>query len=183
MINIYQSAVWRQGGGMMPWEPFLERVVQPMSKSEQRKKERCMWTQLSGEYIINFISLLIISISEAKSHKWWLFKMFAEEATMRVEHFLSEYPSPAFINVFSPHRKLTRCLVESFGERRVSSYIHGGNYLKVSKLSTYMRTPNFFKKSHVWDWPKISSCQAEIVRKKGKSLLNDPLFNKVPSHL
>ena len=40
MINIYQSAVWRQGGGMMPWEPFLERVVQPMSKSEQRKKER-----------------------------------------------------------------------------------------------------------------------------------------------
>ena len=143
----------------------------------------CMWTQLSGEYIINFISLLIISISEAKSHKWWLSKMFAQEATMRVEHFLSEYPSPAFINVFSPHRKLTRCLVESFGERRVSSYIHGGNYLKVSKLSTYMRTPNFFKKSHVWDWPKISSCQAEIVRKKGKSLLNDPLFNKVPSHL
>ena len=40
MINIYQSAVWRQGGGMMPWEPFLERVVQPMSQSEQTKKER-----------------------------------------------------------------------------------------------------------------------------------------------
>ena len=29
----------------------------------------------------------------------------------------------------------------------------------------------------------MSPWQAEIVRKKGKSLLNDPLFNKVLSHL
>ena len=33
---------------MMPWEPFLERVVQPMSQSEQRKKkERGVTTKLN----------------------------------------------------------------------------------------------------------------------------------------
>ena len=30
----------------MPREPFLERVVQPMSQSEQRKKERAMNMEL-----------------------------------------------------------------------------------------------------------------------------------------
>ena len=34
----------------MPWEPFLERVVQPMSQSEQRKKERQNATGREGKF-------------------------------------------------------------------------------------------------------------------------------------
>ena len=85
---------------------------------------------------------------------------------------------------------IVRCTAELRLERSVSSFIHGGKYLKVVKLS-----PNLW----IWEWLdfemifqifvyvfftlKLYCLQAEIVRKKGKSLLNDPLFNKVLSHI
>ena len=85
---------------------------------------------------------------------------------------------------------IVRCTAELRWERSVSSFIHGGKYLKVVKWS-----PNLW----IWEWLdfemisqifvavfftlKFYFLQAEIVRKKGKSLLNDPLFNKVSSHL
>ena len=90
-----------------------------------------------------FAKLRIVLESDSLS-EWWLFKMFAGAAVMFVEHFWSEYPAiihqRSRIFVFIAIAIVTvilivivRCTAELRWERSVSSFIHGGKYLKVVK--------------------------------------------------
>ena len=139
--------------------------------------------KMKGKTVTKVLVCWASNISEKDSFAvWWLSKMFAEAAVMLVQLFSSKF-NPCW----DPRHhcfQLRRCLGESRWERSVSSFIHGGKYLKVVKLLELLfkgdRTlrENFFS-IFVAEFHHLGCWQAEIVRKKGKNLLNDPLFNKV----